>query len=175
MVLQAYFEFLLFDVRFAQKIVACANRVKLANEFQNTFHGNDTRIWSEVLAMLGNVFTCINDSWESFLQYADVGECFVILEQDVILRLILFDKIVFQQQRIKFGIRENILNAPDLWSELKRFTIYASILIEIAWDSFSNALRFSDIDKFTLRIWELVNTRGIGQILNDVGKSILHS
>lgn len=87
------------------------------------------------------------DPWEPLVQYADVWKRLVVLEQDVILRLILFDEVVFQQQRIELGVGDREVDVGNFGNELQGLAIDARVLGKVTGNAFADVLRLADVDE----------------------------
>ena len=91
-ILEAYFKLACRNVLVGEREVACAHRVQLLDEVQHRMHSAAGRIWAKVFRAITNDLTSWKDARKIFLLNHNARVRFIVLEHDVITRLVLFDK-----------------------------------------------------------------------------------
>ena len=102
--------------------------------------------------------TGLEDSRIGFAGDADTRVGLAVLEQDIVVRLILLDKIVLQQKGILFALHHHVLDISYMRYQLPRLG-RLMVLAEIAIDPTMQILSLTDIDNLTVCIVILVHAR----------------
>ena len=96
-VFETGFELAGLNIFRAEVVLARARRIHLADEFEHGLHGLYRRIRSIVLTAIAREVPQAVYAREALLSNGDVRIALVVLEVDVVARLMLFDEVVFQQ------------------------------------------------------------------------------
>ena len=129
-VFQAFLKLSLLYGRFAQIQFTIPNRVDLPNEFENRLHDLDRGIWSKVFGTIFDPFTRVEYSGKAFFFDDDPGIGLVVLQVDIVTRLMLFDQAVLQQQRLEFILGDHRSDIRDLLNH-DTGAATAQVLVEI--------------------------------------------
>ena len=143
-VFETGFEFTGLDIFLAEVVLASARRIHLADELEHGLHGLHRRVRPIVLTAIAREVPQAVYAREALLSNGDVRIALVVLEVDVVARLMLFDKVVFQQQCIPFGIRDDGTNICD-FSHHGGNARAVIVLREIRTDPFAQILGFADV------------------------------
>ncbi len=88
----------------------------------------------------------------------DEREALVVLEHDVVARLVSLDQVVFQQQRFSLGIGDRDFDFGDLLDQ--RLNLRVNITRrEVGADSVFETLRLSDVEQVMLGIEHAIYAR----------------
>src|SRR5690606_37758554 len=130
--------------------------IQFPDQVEYVLHGHHTGIRAEIFALGWLIPARIDDPREPLFQNADVREGRVILQQDIVLRLVLLDEVVFEQKGIEFRLRQNVFNVLYLRNKAARLGMESCDLVEIAGNPFPYVLGFADIDQYAFRIEEFI-------------------
>ena len=89
----------------------------------------------------------------------NAGVRFIVLQHDVVTRLVLLDQRIFQQQRVQLGFYNDVLDVGDFAHEHHRLAILVLILVEIAGNPVLQVLGLAHVKQITLVIVILINPR----------------
>jgi len=95
-------------------------------------------------------------------RYADVGIPFVVLEMDVVGRLLLPDERRLQDERVDLGIDRDEFHVRDAADEGDLFRPDRGRVLEVGADPLIQPLRLSDVEKLSAFIPEQVDA-GLGR------------
>ena len=167
-VFETGFELAGLNIFRAEVVLASARRIHLADEFEHGFHRLHRRVRPIVLTAIACEVPQAVNTREALLSNGDVRIAFVVLEIDVVARLMLFDQIVFQQQCIPFGIRDDGAYVRD-FAHHGGDACAVVVLREIRADPFTQILGFADVENLTILIYMLVHPRFIREGFEQVG------
>src|SRR6476661_1425761 len=123
-------------------------------------HHADRSVWAKIGRAVFYDLPRPENSWETFVFDDNPWIGFIILQHDVVLRLMLFDQTVFEQPSINFSIDYGKGDIADLADKNPGFGInFIRVLIEIRGDTIFKILRLSDIDQLIALIPKLVDAR----------------
>ena len=95
--------------------LAGAERIDVGEEFQQGAGMQDRAVWAEIAVAAGALNPPRQEyAGKLFSGHLDPGIGLGILQEDIVTRFILLDKVVFQQQRIRLGIHHAVLRIGDL-------------------------------------------------------------
>ncbi len=89
----------------------------------------------------------------------DVGICLVVAKQDVVLRLVLLDEVVFERERFSFRVGHDELDVGNGSHHLVLALVQAPGLLEVAPDPISQRLGLADVDDVSEGILVQVDPR----------------
>ena len=92
------------------------------------------------------------------LSEEDVGERFVVAQDDVVVRLELLDQVRFEQQRFDFGVGGDDLHRRGL-GDHGVDALAMACGPGVACDPFLEILRLADVEDLTVLIQHAINTR----------------
>ena len=130
-------------------------------------HGFGRGVWSEVLR---SVFDYVSEGMhprKTLVSDHNRRISLVVLELNIVPRLVLFDEVVFEKQRVDFGLNNDELYVCDFLDQQSRLPVLVGFFIEVARDAFLQAFGFSDVQQFPLGVIMLVDTRTGRQALQD--------
>jgi hypothetical protein len=162
------FEFTGLYIFRAEVVLAGARRIHLADEFEHGLHGLHRRIRPIVLTAIAREVPQAVYAREAFLSNGDVRIALIVLKVDVIAGLMLFDQIVFQEQRIPFGIRNNGPYICD-FSHHGRDACAVVVFREIRTDPFAQILCFANVENLSILVHVLVYSWFIRKGFEQVG------
>ena len=125
-------------------------------------HDLDAGKRAEVLASVADELAGGENAGKALLLDDDERVRFIVLELDVVKRLVLFDEAVFQQQRIGFRGRDEPLDVMDLGNEEPGLAVVV-VLGEVAGDAFLQVFGLAHIKKAAVHIEVLVDARLLGK------------
>src|SRR5690606_14831471 len=96
MIFETNLEFALRYVFRTEQQRACSDGVQLPDKVKHVLHGRNTTVRTKIFALLRNVFARVDDPWKTLLQDTDIGKRLIVFEQDIVLRLILLDEVIFK-------------------------------------------------------------------------------
>ena len=160
-VLQALLKLSLVYGRFAQVQFAIPDGVDLPNEFENRLHDLDRGIWSKVFGTIFDLFTRIKYSGKAFFFDDDPGIGLVVLQVDIVTRLMLFDQAVLQQQRLEFILGDHRSDIRDLLNH-DPGAATAQVLVEIRGNPLFEALGLTDVEDASVLIQMLIDPGLVG-------------
>lgn len=101
----------------------------------------------------------------------DIGVVLVVLKFNIVLGLVLFDELVFQDKGAFFIGCFYEINAGNLGIEVGEIPLRA----EVGSYAFAYVDRLPDVDDLLLRVLEEIHAGGGGERCNDVFQMIRHS
>ena len=105
-----------------QILIATSHGERAADKFQNIFRVHADHIRSEIFAAVVDKFPYDLHRREFFFDVnLDERILFVVFQQNIVLRRVLFDKIVFQNERFFFGRAHNVTKIDDVFDKFHRF------------------------------------------------------
>ena len=87
---------------------AGAKGVDLADEFDDGFCDGGVGVWAKVFGTVAEIVTSDEYAREKFVGNGNPRIRFVVLEQHIIARAVLFDECIFEVQSIILGRYHNI-------------------------------------------------------------------
>ena len=118
-------------------------------------------IRTEILRPIVYFATGEEDSWEGFFLNTDPRIGLVVLEHDVVARLVLLDHCVFKQQRLRLRVDDAVFKVSDLAHQDARLA--ELLLIEITADAAFQVLGLSNVDKRAIFVEIAIHTGLVGQ------------
>ena len=100
-----------------------------------------------------------DDLWKRLVCQLEMRDTFVVLEKDVESRLVLFDQVRLEDQRLDLVIDDNELKIRDHAYELPRLRILVSARLEILPHAVAQVFCLADIDDLAGGIFVKVNAR----------------
>ena len=122
-VFQADFVLARFDVFGREVVVAGANRVQLTEHIQHGVHGFQVSKRPVKRTLFRSIRRVVSTRGKVLIGDADEGVRFVIAQQNIELRLVSFDELVFQQQRVELGMYDGEFDFPNLTDQSLRFAV----------------------------------------------------
>ena len=98
----------------------------------------------------------------------------VVAERDVVARSVFLDEPAFEQQRLRFGFDNVVLEIPDALDESASFHVGSlpARRHEVAADAFAQVSRLADVDDAVQAVAHQVNARlvrHVAQFLGEIG------
>ena len=167
-VFQTNFEFLSFDVGFAQLVCTRAKWIKLFYQFQQRMHRFYRGIRPKVLrSILNDLSGGINT--RKTLVFDDDGRIrFIVFQRYVVSRLVLFNEVVLKQQSIQLSVDNDEFDVGYFPHQYPCLPVFVFDFREIRRNTLFQRLGFSDIQQRTFTVVILINTGLIRQSLKDV-------
>ena len=91
---------------------------------------------------------------------ADEGVALIVLEQNVVARLVLLDEGVFEDQRLELARNEDGVEPVDLRDHAAGLFVVARAELEILADAVFELLRLADVDDLTARVHHQIDAGG---------------
>jgi hypothetical protein len=101
----------------------------------------------------------MEDPGKWFVLDADPGECLVVFEGDIVMRLVFLDQVVLQQESILFRINYNVADISDPADQHLNLSTDGIDLYKIAANALLKVLCLSDVNDPVLIIKKLINPR----------------
>ncbi|MND84767.1 hypothetical protein D3C80_766660 [compost metagenome] len=98
------------------------------------------------------------NSWKRFFFDTNPGISFVVFKLNIVFRKILLDEVVFQQERIHFGINDNVLDIGNFLYKNIRFCMLV-ILVEVGRNPLFQVFCLSDVKNSPVFIEILIHSR----------------
>ncbi len=150
------------NVVLGQGQIARPDGVELLAQVEHGVHGLDVRIRPEILAaVLAHLPRC-KDPGEPFLFQHDERVGFVVLQLNVVERLVRLDHAVFQQQCVRFGRGDNPLDVGNFAHQKTRFAVDIA-LGEVARHTLFQVLGLPDVKQLPFVVEVLVHPGFVGQ------------
>ena len=157
MVFKAYTYLFFLDGIGRKWYITGSYRIEFMDKLQHQINGISKTVGTVILAVFLVDRSCFEDPGVGFTRDTDGRIGFPVLEQDVIMRLILLDEVVFQQECILLTIYHHVPYISDMGHKLAGFG-RLMILVEIAIHPSVQVLCLTDIDNLSLFIEVLVHT-----------------
>ena len=142
--------------------VAGSQRVHLPEKIHQVAGMHHAAVRTEIPVAASLVDTARNEHFRKFVtRHADPGIRLRILQEDVVLRLVLLDEVVLQQQGIRFGVHDRILGVGDLRDEDPRLCRQPLGRHEILCHPLVQVLRLPHIDDIPRSVIIPVDARGM--------------
>ena len=110
----------------------------------NDFHRRErTEIFRTVL----DHFSCDENSRETFVLDTNPGIGFIVLQTDIVTRLVFFDQTVFQQQGIQLGIHNKGFDIRDLSDQDGSLPAVVMFFLKIRTDPFFKRFCLTHIEQ----------------------------
>ena len=93
-----------------------------------------------------------------------IGIAFVVLEQDVVLRLVLFYHRVFEHERFKLAVGDDDIEVVDMADQLARFGVQPLGRLEVVGHAVLEQLGLADVNHLAILILVHVNAGLHGQL-----------
>ena len=104
----------------------------------------------------------LNNPRERLIENCHPGVRLVILQKDVILRLVLLDEIVFEQEGVLLTIDDNVVDVANLADQDQRL-LRLLTLKKIGRHATLKVLGLSNVDYFPCLVEVLIHTGQVGQ------------
>ena len=91
----------------------------------------------------------------------------VVLELDVVSRLVLFDEAVLEEQGVHLGGHHDEPDVGNLLDEQPGLAVLVGLLAEVAGHSLLEAFGLADVEQCALRIIVLIHPRAVRKALED--------
>ena len=166
-VFEARPEFACVDVLLAQVVFAGPNGVQLAHDVEHGVHRLGRSIRSEILRAILDDVPGRMDARETLLADDDGWVGLVVLELDVVSRLVLLDEAVLEEQRVHLGGHHDEPDVGNLLDEQPGLAVLVGLLAEVAGHPLFEAFGLADIEQGPLRIIVLVHPRAVWKALED--------
>ena len=140
--------------------------IYVADKLKDVVHRRRVAIRPEILSPFRQLIACAEDTGVILLGEADIGIAFVILKQNVVMRLKSLDERILQQQRVLLGGNIDILYIPYLADKDSRLAIL--LLGEIAANAALKILGLTHIDYLPVLIIVLIAAGALRHIADDV-------
>ena len=149
------------DPRFRQRRTARTDLVDLSEQIQQDMRRAHGWVRTEVFRAVVDLASGKKDARESLFLDTDPRIGLVVLEHDVVARLVLLDHRVLQQQRLRLRVDDAVFEVGDFAHEDARLA--RLLLIEIAADAAFEVLGLAHIDERTVFVEIAVHAGLIGQ------------
>ena len=166
-VLEARPEFARVDVLLAQVVFAGSNRMQFAHDVEHGVHGLGRCIRPEILRSVLNDVAGRMDPGEPLLADDDGRVGLVVLQLDVVPRLVLLDEAVLEKQGVHLGGHHDEPDVGDLLDEQPGLAVLVGLLAEVAGHPLLEAFGFADVQQGALRIIVLIHPRAVRKALED--------
>lgn len=107
------------------------------------------------------------DSGKGFFGDADVDEVFVVFHDDIVLRLELFDEVVFEDDGFEFAVGFDYFDVADVFDEFAGAGGMGVVGFEVLADAFGEFFGFADVNDAAFGVEHFVNAGGLGNCLED--------
>ena len=161
MIVEADLVLTFLDTRFRQRCAAGTHLINLTEQVQQNMRCTHRGIRAEVLRAVVHFSSCQENTRKSLLLDADPRVGLVVLEHDVVARLVLLDHRVLQQQCLSLRVDDAVFEVGDFAHEDARLT--RLFLVEIAADAAFQVLGFTYVNQFALFVEIAVHARLVGQ------------
>ena len=166
-VLEARPEFARVDVLLAQVVFAGPNRVQFAHDVEHGVHGLGRCIRPEIFRSVLDDVAGRMDPGEPLLADDDGRVGLVVLQLDVVPRLVLLDEAVLEKQGVHLGGHHDEPDVGDLLDEQPGLAVLVGLLAEVAGHALLEAFGLSDVEQGALCIIVLVDPRAVRKALED--------
>ena len=144
-------------------MLAGAQEIVRIEEIQEIPGVHDRAVGAEISGSVLHELSGEEDAWEGLVGDTYPGIGLGVLQQYVVLRFVLLDKIVFEQQCVRFRIHDRILDFYDFRDKYAGLGVQTLRRHEILMDTFEEILRLAHINNRSRGIIIPVNTRGVRQ------------
>ena len=146
--------------------VAGADGIQVLDEVEHGIHGRQVAVGSVVRRAVADDAAGLEDAREVFVLDADAGVGLVVLQQDVVARLVFLDEVVLQQQGVFFGVDHDVADVGYLAHQ------YAGlagpvVAVEVGGDSPFQIFGLSNVDDGSFAVQVLVDAGAFGQVQHD--------
>jgi hypothetical protein len=148
------------DVR-SDSVSACAQRIDIVEEFNEIAGMNDAAVRTEITGTVTHEPAGQKDPWKLLCTHAYPRISLRVLEEDVVSRLELLDEVVFQQQRIRFGLHYRKFGIGDLRDHDRRLAGKPFCRYEILRDPLVQVLCLTHINDIPLGVIISVDAWGM--------------
>ena len=138
--------------------------------------GKSAHIRAEIRAVLRDMQLC-GDARIGRIGNLDIVIALVILQKDIVGRLMLFDERAFQHERFIFGSGHDEIVVEHLRNHFRGLDVVIGVIAEIAGDAVSEVFRLSDIDDLPLLVLHDIHAGLCGQnggFALEIGQSRIH-
>ena len=113
-IVEAHPIFSLGDVSLCECGHAGTKRIQLTKKVEQHMSCTNRRVWAKVVRAIVQFATCQENPGERLFLDANPGIGLVVLEHDVVARLILLDEVVLQQQGFRLRLHHDELDVGNL-------------------------------------------------------------
>ena len=149
------------NARLRQRCAAGAHLVDLSEQVEQDMRRAHRGIRAEIIGAVVHLSSRQEHTRKSLFLDTNPRVCLVVLQHDVVARLVLLDHRVLKQQSLGFGVDDAVFEVGNLAHEDARLA--RLLLVEIAADATLEVLGLAHIDERAVFIEIAVHARLIGQ------------
>ena len=170
-IVEAGFEFSFVDVFLRQAEVTCAHKVILLDEIKNLVHHPHVAVWTEVGSCFGDNVSRLENPGVGFVADADGRVGLIVLQQHVIARLVVLDKIVLKQQGVGLRVNHHIAYVGNLVHQYA--CLSRLFFIKIGAHAALERLGFPHVDDGAILVEVLIATRALREIFHNPSEVVV--
>ena len=152
---------MIFEAGTVEKMLASAQWINLFQYVEQCFCGHHGMVGAVVKRAVVDLFSGEENPRKLLVFNADPRIGLVVLEHDVVARLVLLDEVVLEQQGLRLRLHDDELDVGN--TRHQHPGLACLFLVEIAGDATLQVLRLAHIDQGAVLIEVTVNPRFIGQ------------
>ena len=168
-IFQAHLELARPNVLRRERQVAGAQLIEAFDEFQHGVHGRDVAVRAVIGRAVPDNLPRAEYAGIILVRHADGRVGLVVLQENVVARLVFLDEVVLQQEGVFFRLDHNVAYVGNLAHE-HACLARRVLLAEIGIDAPLQILCLTDVDDDPVLVQVLVDAGAVGQVLHDAAQ-----